>query len=143
MLAHGPSFGRNPRGSPDFLVYPVPKAYRQAALSWYLGSEVLACRTLSLESQSSASLRMQPPGSGSRLARSPAWRGLPQCPGYGHWVSYCVVAPSLPPFPTFPERTFPSVLVPRLLWLGFVGCTLGRGKGSGCGGLAKYVHLVL
>ena len=33
-----------------------------------------------------------PPGSGSRLARSPAWHGLPQCPGYGHWVSYCCVA---------------------------------------------------
>ena len=26
MLALVPSFGRNPRGSPDFLVYPVPKA---------------------------------------------------------------------------------------------------------------------
>ena len=26
MLAHVPSFGRNPGGSPDFLVYPVPKA---------------------------------------------------------------------------------------------------------------------
>ena len=26
MLAHVPSFGRNPRGSVDFLVYPVPKA---------------------------------------------------------------------------------------------------------------------
>ena len=26
MLAHVPSFGRNPRGSPDFLVYPVHKA---------------------------------------------------------------------------------------------------------------------
>ena len=26
MLAHVPSFGRNPRGSPDFLPYPVPKA---------------------------------------------------------------------------------------------------------------------
>ena len=26
MLAHVPSFGRNPRGSPDFLVYPVRKA---------------------------------------------------------------------------------------------------------------------
>ena len=26
MLAHVPSFGRNPRGSPDFLAYPVPKA---------------------------------------------------------------------------------------------------------------------
>ena len=26
MLAHVPSFGRNPTGSPDFLAYPVPKA---------------------------------------------------------------------------------------------------------------------
>ena len=26
MLAHVPSFGRNPRGSPDFLAYPAPKA---------------------------------------------------------------------------------------------------------------------
>ena len=26
MLAHVPTFGRNPRGSPDFLAYPVPKA---------------------------------------------------------------------------------------------------------------------
>ena len=26
MLAHVPSFGRNPRISPDFLSYPVPKA---------------------------------------------------------------------------------------------------------------------
>ena len=25
MLAHVPSFGWNPRGSPDFLAYPVPK----------------------------------------------------------------------------------------------------------------------
>ena len=32
------------------------------------------------------------PGSGSRLAGSPALHGLPQCPGYGHWVSYCCVA---------------------------------------------------
>ena len=27
MLAHVPSFGRNPRGSPDFLAYPVPWAF--------------------------------------------------------------------------------------------------------------------
>ena len=29
MLAHVPSFGRNGRGSPDFLAYPVPKACMQ------------------------------------------------------------------------------------------------------------------
>ena len=33
-----------------------------------------------------------PPVSRSRLAGSPAWHGLPQCPGCGHWVSYCCVA---------------------------------------------------
>ena len=33
-----------------------------------------------------------PPVSGSRLAGSPAWHGLPQCPGCGHWVSYCWLA---------------------------------------------------
>ena len=33
-----------------------------------------------------------PPASGSRLAGSAAWHGLPQCPGYRHWVSYCCVA---------------------------------------------------
>ena len=32
VLAHGPSFGQNPRGSPDFLAYPVPKAYRRHRL---------------------------------------------------------------------------------------------------------------
>ena len=30
MLAHVPSFGRKPRGSPDFLAYPVPKACMHA-----------------------------------------------------------------------------------------------------------------
>ena len=37
---------------------------------------------------------MQPwtPVSGSRLAESPAWHGLPQCPGCVHWVSYCCAA---------------------------------------------------
>ena len=32
------------------------------------------------------------PDSGSHLAGSPAWHGLPQCPGYGHCVFYCCVA---------------------------------------------------
>ena len=36
MLAHVPSFRRNPRGSPDFLPYPVPKACMHA-----LGTRVL------------------------------------------------------------------------------------------------------
>ena len=60
MLAHGPIFGWNPKGSPDFLAYPVPKPYPQAALCWYWGSEVLGCSTLRLDSLSSAALKMQP-----------------------------------------------------------------------------------
>ena len=38
MLAHFPAFGRNPRGSPDFLAYPVPKACMHG-----LGTGVLRC----------------------------------------------------------------------------------------------------
>ena len=36
MLAHVPSFGRNPRGSPDFLGYPVPKACQQCGLGTWV-----------------------------------------------------------------------------------------------------------
>ena len=37
MLAHVPSFGQNPRGSPDFLAYPVPKACQRGVLgTWAL-----------------------------------------------------------------------------------------------------------
>ena len=38
MLAHVPSFGLNPRGSPDFLAYPVPKSCMHV-----LGSGVPSC----------------------------------------------------------------------------------------------------
>ena len=38
MLAHVPSFGRNPRGSPDLLAYPAPKAYMHV-----LGTGVPRC----------------------------------------------------------------------------------------------------
>ena len=38
MPAHVPSFGRNPRGSPDFLVYPVPKVRMHV-----LGTRVPRC----------------------------------------------------------------------------------------------------
>ena len=33
-----------------------------------------------------------PPVSRFRWAGSPAWHGLPQCPGCWHWVSYCCAA---------------------------------------------------
>ena len=38
MLVHVPSFGRNPRGTPDFLAYPVHKAYMHV-----LGTGVPRC----------------------------------------------------------------------------------------------------
>ena len=38
MLARVPTFGRNPRGSPDFLAYPVPKA-----CMYVLGTRVPRC----------------------------------------------------------------------------------------------------
>ena len=36
MLAHVPSFGRNPRGSPHFLAYPVTKACQRPALGTWV-----------------------------------------------------------------------------------------------------------
>ena len=91
MLAHVPSFGRNPRGSPNFLAYPVPKACMHV-----LGTGVP--RRLGVAPSASSPKAAQAfdaviaPGSGSRFAGSPAWHRLPQCPGDGHWVSYCCVA---------------------------------------------------
>ena len=38
MLAHVPFFGRNPRGSPDFPAYPIPKACMHV-----LGTGVPSC----------------------------------------------------------------------------------------------------
>ena len=60
MLAHRPSFWRNPKALPQFLASSVPKPSRQAPLIWYLLSEVLGYRMLRLEFLSSAALRMQP-----------------------------------------------------------------------------------
>ena len=34
MLAHVPTFGRNPRGPPDFLAYPVPRACMHVLGNW-------------------------------------------------------------------------------------------------------------
>ena len=81
MLAHVPSFGRNAGGSPDFLAYLLPKACQQRVLSTGVPRCFGVARSASL-----------PPVSGSPLTMSPAWHLLPQCPGYGHWVSYGCVA---------------------------------------------------
>ena len=91
MLAHVPFFGRNARGSPDFLAYPVPKGCMHV-----LGTGVPRClgvaRSASSPKAAEALGQSRTPGAGSRLAGSPAWHGLPQCPGYGHWASYYCVA---------------------------------------------------
>ena len=56
MLAHVPSFGRNPRGSADFLAYPVPKACLHV-----LGTRVPRRLGVARSASSpSAGLRMQP-----------------------------------------------------------------------------------
>ena len=91
MLAHVPSFGRNPRGSPDFLAYPVPKACMHV-LGTGVPRRLGVARSASSPKAAQALGCSLSPVSGSRLAGSPARHGLPQCPGYGHWVSYCCVA---------------------------------------------------
>ena len=87
VLAHIPSFGRNPRGSPDFLAYPVPKACQRRVLGTWVPRSLGVARS-ALTPRAAQALS---PGSGSRLAGSPAWHRLPQCPGYGHRVSCCYV----------------------------------------------------
>ena len=47
MLAHVPSFGRNTRGPPVFLAYPVPKACMHV-----LGTGVLRCLGVARSSSS-------------------------------------------------------------------------------------------
>ena len=91
MLAHVPSFGRNPRGSPDFLAYPVPKACMNVLGTW-VPRRLGVARSASSPKAAQALGCSVTPVSGSRLAGSPAWHGLPQCPGCGHWVSYCCAA---------------------------------------------------
>ena len=96
MLAHVPSLGRNPRGSPDFLVYPVPKACMHV-LGTGVSMRLGVARSASSPKAAQALGCSLIPGSGSRLAGSPAWHRLPQCPGYGHlgFLLLCGVCPGL------------------------------------------------
>ena len=45
MFAHVPSFGRNPRGSPDFLAYTVPKACQRRVLGTWIPSCLAVSRS--------------------------------------------------------------------------------------------------
>ena len=128
MLAHVPSSGRNPRGSSAFLAYPVPKACIHVLGTG--GSEVLGCRTLRLESQSSAGLGMQP------YPRAPdlVW------PGHLHGNG-CLSARAM-------DTGFPTV-VWRVLFLGMaVFCPKHtiiahlRGSSNDCCSIYRCVMLV-
>ena len=69
MLAHVPFFGRNPRGSPDFLAYPVRKACMHI-----LGTRVR--RRLGVSRSASSPKAAQPLGcSLIPRAPNPVWRG--------------------------------------------------------------------
>ena len=82
MLAHVPSFGRNPRGSQDFLAYPVPKACQRRILgTWVPRCLCVARSALSPKAAQALGCSLTLP-----------WHRLPQCPCYGYWDSYCCVA---------------------------------------------------
>ena len=74
------------------MAYPVPKACQPRGLGtwvpWCLG----VARSASSPKAARALDAALPPVSGSRLAGSSAGHRLRQCPGYGHWVSYCCEA---------------------------------------------------
>ena len=94
MLAHVPSFGQNPRGSPDFLVYPVPRACMQV-LGTGLPRRLGVARSASSPKAAQALGCSLTPGlrilfgSVTCMARAASVPGLS---GYGHRVSYCCVA---------------------------------------------------
>ena len=91
MLAHVPFFGRNPRGSPDFLAYPVPKACLHV-----LCTGVPMClgvaRSASSPKAAQALGCSLTPGLRISFGRVTCMARAAAGPSYGHWVSYCCVA---------------------------------------------------
>ena len=59
MLAQWPSFGRNPRGSPDFLAYPVQKAGLRRVLGTWV-PRCLAVARFASSPKAALAFRMQP-----------------------------------------------------------------------------------
>ena len=90
MLAHVPSFGRNPSGSPDFLAYPVPKVWMHV-LGTGVPRRLCVARSASSPKAAQALGCSLTPGLQISFRRLTPGT-LPQCPGYGTWVSYCCVA---------------------------------------------------
>ena len=94
MLAHIPSFGQNPtepRGSPDFLAYPVPKA-RMHVLGTGVPRRLGVARSASSPKPAQALGCSLTPGLLISFGRVTCMAWLASGPGYGHWVSYCCVA---------------------------------------------------
>ena len=60
VLAHVPSFGRNPSGSPDFLAYPVPKACMHVLGTGVPGRLVVACSPSSPKSAQALGCSLTP-----------------------------------------------------------------------------------
>ena len=100
MLAHVPSFGRNPRGSPDFLAYLVPKTCMHV-----LGTRVprclgVACSASSPKAAQALGCSLTPSlrisfGRVSCMARAASVPGLwtlgfPLLCGVGVWVRVAV-----------------------------------------------------
>ena len=91
MLVHVPSFDRNPRGSPDFLAYPVPKACMHV-----LGTRVSrrsgVARSASSPKAAQALGCSLTPGLRISFGRVTCMARAASVPGCGHWVSYCCAA---------------------------------------------------
>ena len=90
MLAHVPSFWRTPRGSPDFLLYPVPKACMHV-----LGTELprrlgVTCSASRPEAAQALGCSLTP-GLRISFGRVTCMARFSSVPGYAHWVSYCCV----------------------------------------------------
>ena len=132
MLAHFPSFGENPKGSPDFLAYPIPKACMHV-----LGTGVPRCLGVARSASS--------PKAAQAL-------GCSLTPGHLHGTG-CLSARAMDTgFPTVAWRLYLGLgcgwvrvsAVPRDSWLGCWGvcallCALrlypatpGWGVRSGC-----------
>ena len=91
MLVQVPSLGRNPRGSPDFLAYPVPRACMHV-LDTGVPRRLGVARSASSFKAAQALGYSLTPGLRISFCRVTCMARLSQCPGYGHWLSHCCVA---------------------------------------------------
>ena len=70
------------------MAYPVPKAYQPLCLLRYFG---VPLSDSSLKAAHNLRYKLTP-GLWVTFGRVTCMAPLPQCLGYGHWVSYCCVA---------------------------------------------------